>query len=255
MRSASKPADGRIEPLMARHVELAALGGEVLRQRLKPLPTSPIVVGREEGGNNEVTIAASRVNKPVGGREPLAEECFRCPVRRFPDLPPLFQRPAELPLDGRPGEVSLLVRLPVEAHDLSLREPDQGIATLQCMVQEREWVVLGERGQPEGQLGQVDRHGVLVHPVEAALGHDAPGMEDLVFVGRDVLRNQVVGVPGPHQQLGQEAANGDEERPGAHGRVADLQVEDLFGFGKSCWFLVASSWIRPERRRCCPLLL
>ena len=41
----------------------------------------------------------------------------------------------------------------------------------------------------------------------------------------------VVGVPGPHQQLGQQAANGDEERPGAHGRVADLQVEDLFGSG------------------------
>ena len=41
----------------------------------------------------------------------------------------------------------------------------------------------------------------------------------------------VVGVPGPHQQVGQEAANGDEERPGAHGRVADLQVEDLFGSG------------------------
>ena len=46
-----------------------------------------------------------------------------------------------------------------------------------------------------------------------------------------MARHAVVGVPGPHQQVGQEAANGDEERPGAHGRVADLQVEDLFGSG------------------------
>ena len=121
MRSASKPADGRLEPLMARHVELAALGGEVVRQRLEPLLPFPIVVGREEGGDDEITIPASRVEKPVGGREPLAEERFGCAVGRFADLPPLFQRPAELPLDGRSSEVALLFRLPVEAQDLRLR--------------------------------------------------------------------------------------------------------------------------------------
>ena len=58
MRSAAKLADGCLEPLMARHVELAALGREVLRQRLEPLLPFPIVVGREEGGDDEIAIAA-----------------------------------------------------------------------------------------------------------------------------------------------------------------------------------------------------
>ncbi len=43
------------------------------------------------------------------------------------------------------------------------------------------------------------------------------------------FRHALVGVPGFHQQLGEEAAGRDQERPGAHGRVADLQVEDLLG--------------------------
>ena len=83
-------------------------------------------------------------------------------------------------------EVSLLLGLPVETLDLLLREPDQRIAALQGVVEERERVVLRQGGQPERQLGQIDRHRVLVHPVEAALGHDAAGVEDLVLVGWDV---------------------------------------------------------------------
>ena len=120
MRSTAEPADGCLEPLMARHVELAALGGEVLRQRLEPLLPFPIVVGREEGGNDEVAIAASRVNKPVGGREPLAQESFGRAVGRFANLSALVHRPIELPLDGRSSEVALLLGLPVEAQDLRL---------------------------------------------------------------------------------------------------------------------------------------
>ena len=68
MRSTSKPAYGRLEPLMACLVELAALGREVLRQRLEPLLPLPIVVGREEGGDDEIAITASRVEEPFGGR-------------------------------------------------------------------------------------------------------------------------------------------------------------------------------------------
>ena len=68
MRSTSKPADGCLEPLMARHVELAALGGEVVRQRLESLLPLPIILGREEGGDDEITVPASRVEEPVGGR-------------------------------------------------------------------------------------------------------------------------------------------------------------------------------------------
>ena len=46
-------------------------------------------------------------------------------------------------------------------------------------------MVLGQRGQPERQLGQIHGHRVLVHAVEAALGDQPAGVEDLVLVGRD----------------------------------------------------------------------
>jgi len=49
-RSTAKLADGGLEPLVPRHVELASLGGEVVCYRLKPLLPLPIVVGGEEGG-------------------------------------------------------------------------------------------------------------------------------------------------------------------------------------------------------------
>src|SRR5208337_1747498 len=153
MRSTAKRADGCLKPLMARYVELAALGGEVLRQRLESLLPFPIVVGREEGGNDEVAIAASRVNKPVGGREPLAQESFGRAVGRFANLSALVHRPIELPLDGRPREVALFFGLPVEAQDLRLTEPDQRVPALEGMVEESERVVLRQGGQPQGQLG------------------------------------------------------------------------------------------------------
>ena len=94
---------------------------------------------------------------------------------------------ASRPSISRSGEVPLLLGLPVEGLDLLLRQPDQRIAALQGMVEECEGVVLRQRGQPERELGQVDRHRVLVHAVEAALGDDAAGVEDLVLVGRDVF--------------------------------------------------------------------
>ena len=50
----------------------------------------------------------------------LAEQRLRRRLRRFADLPALVSRPAELPLDRRSREVSLLLGLPVEAHDLLL---------------------------------------------------------------------------------------------------------------------------------------
>src|SRR5271157_5276126 len=149
MRSTAKRADGCLKPLMARYVELAALGGEVLRQRLESLLPFPIVVGREEGGNDEVAIAASRVNKPVGGREPLAQESFVRAVGRFANLSALVHRPIELPLDGRSGEVTLLLGFPMKADNLGLRQSNQRITAPEGMVEERERVVLRQCGQPE----------------------------------------------------------------------------------------------------------
>ena len=90
---------------------------------------------------------------------------------------------------------SAVHRLPVEGLDLLPRQPDQRVAVPQRVVEEGERVVLRQRHQPERQLGEVHRHRVPVHAVEAALG-DEPAREDhLVLVRRD-LGPLAVGVPG-----------------------------------------------------------
>ncbi len=100
----------------------------------------------------------------------------------------------------------------------------------QRVVDEGERVVPGQRDEPERELGEVHRHGVPVHAVEAALG-DEPAREDhLVLVGRD-RGHLAVGVPGLDQRVAELAAGLDQERAGAHRRVADLEVEDLLGPG------------------------
>ena len=76
--------------------------------------------------------------------------------------------------------------VPVEGLDLPPREAHQRVAVPQRVVEEGEGVVPGQRRQPERQLGQVHGHRVLVHAVEAALGDQAAGVEDLVLVRRDV---------------------------------------------------------------------
>jgi hypothetical protein len=65
----------------------------------------------------------------------------------------------------------------------------------EAVVEEREGVVLRERDEPEGQLGEVDGEGIFIDAVEAAFGDDAAGVEVGVFVGGN-LRGGVVDVPG-----------------------------------------------------------
>src|SRR4051794_39632983 len=98
------------------------------------------------------------------------------------------------------------------------------------MVEERKRMVLRQSRQPERELGEVNGHRVPVDPVEAALGNNAAGVEELVLVVRN-LWDAVLCVPGSDQGLGQLAAGFDEEGTGAHRRVADLEVEDLLGPG------------------------
>ncbi len=65
------------------------------------------------------------------------------------------------------------------------REPDERVAVPERVVHEGERVVLRQRHEPERDLGEVHRHRVPVHAVEAAL-RDEPAREDhLVLVGRD----------------------------------------------------------------------
>ena len=87
-------------------------------------------------------------------------------------------------------------------------------------------MVFGERRQPEGELGKVGGHRVFVDAVEALLGDEPLGEEELVFVGRNG-GHAAVALPGHDEMLGELAAGLDEERPRAHGRVTDLEIEEL----------------------------
>ena len=75
--------------------------------------------------------------------------------------------------------------LPGEGLDLPAGEAHEGIAAADGVVEEGEGMVLGQGGEPEGELGEVHGHGVAVHAVEAALGDEAHGEEFLGLVGRD----------------------------------------------------------------------
>ena len=95
------------------------------------------------------------------------------------------------------------------------------------VVEEGEGVVLRQRGEPERELREVHGHRVLVHAVEAALGDEAAGVE--TRPRRAGSAAPVVDVPGLDQLVAELAAGLDQERAGAHRRVADLQIEDLLG--------------------------
>ncbi len=89
-------------------------------------------------------------------------------------------------------------------------------------------MILGQGDEPQRQLGEVHRHGVAVHAVEAALGDQAAGEDHRVLVGRDV-RHGVVRAPGIDQRVGELPARFDQEGAGAHRGIADLQIEDPLG--------------------------
>ena len=120
----------------------------------------------------------------------------------------------------------------MEGLDLALREADQRVAVPQRVVDEREGVLFRQRGEPERDLGEVDGHGVAVDAVEATLGDEAARGDNLVFAGRQLGRG-LVGAPRLDEGVAELAAGFDEEGAGAHGGVADLQVEDRLGRGGS----------------------
>ena len=65
--------------------------------------------------------------------------------------------------------------------------------------------------------------------------HLAAGEDDLVLVRRN-LGYGVVRLPSLHQRIAELAAGFDQECAGAHGGVADLEVENLLGTERSVRF-------------------
>ena len=192
------------------------------------------LVAIEERGEAEVAGAADFVEGFVGEGEALGFEGREHVVAAFENLAPVAGGAldgffefllAELPLFrlGR-GEV------PVEGDDLLFPQPDEGVAATQGVIEEGEGVILREGGEPEGELGEVGRHRVAIDAVEAALGDEAAGVEQLVFIGRDDGLAAVV-QPRGDEGIAELAAGLDEEGAGADGGVADFEVEDLLGRG------------------------
>ena len=106
-------------------------------------------------------------------------------------------------------------------------KPHQRVPGPERVVQKGQRVVLRQRDEPEGQLGEIHGERVPVHAVEALLGDEAAGEDRFVLVGRN-LRAFVVELPGLDQRVAQLAASLHEEGSRAHRRIADLEVEDRF---------------------------
>ncbi len=66
--------------------------------------------------------------------------------------------------------------IPVCCSDLRRRQPNKAIAAFQRVIEEGEFMISRQRGQPERQARQIDRARVLVDAIEASLRHQAAGM-------------------------------------------------------------------------------
>ena len=104
------------------------------------------------------------------------------------------------------------------------RRPEQAVAHLDVVVEERERLARLQGLHPEADLAQLDRHRVEVHAVDATADDVALGVLDRAQARLVVARAE------PGQLLGHPLGRGDQEVAAAAGRVADLQVEQgLFG--------------------------
>src|SRR5262245_41130327 len=99
------------------------------------------------------------------------------------------------------------------------------------MVHEREGVVLREGYEPERNLCEVDRHGVPVHAVEAALCDESARGNELVLIGWNRWHLAVY-LPGLDQCVAKLTARLDQECTRSHCRIADLEVENLLRPGR-----------------------
>ena len=138
-----------------------------------------------------------------------------------------------------------------------LLQADQRIAAADGVVEELERLVLGQRQQPQRQLGHLDGQRVLVHAVQAALGDQAAGIDlPILDVLRGSSRSARPALPLPfggdagssrlglllvlprfEQPLRQIPARLHQERPGAARHVADLEVEQFLGRAQLPLFL------------------
>ena len=120
-----------------------------------------------------------------------------------------------------------LRRIPMRRRDLRLRQPHQAVARFERVIEEGELVVARERREPQRQLGEIGGERVLVDAIEAALRDQATGVQFLVLVRRNDWLLVRMARPCLDQPRRDRAAGLDQERARAHGRIADLEIENL----------------------------
>ena len=206
----------------------------------QPFPL-PGLASFEERGQRQI---APRLH-PRQGTVGFIESVPEFPVRRLCgsvlDLAAESERLLDLVADpGRfdAGLEALPAALPVERPNLLQVKAHERVAVAEGMVEEGQRLVPCQGGEPQGELRQVDGDGIPVDAVEAVACHESAGLDGLVrcvVVGRKLGRGVVV-VPGFHQDVGKLAAGLDQEGTGAHGGVADREVEDLLRarYGGGC---------------------
>src|ERR1700722_12850222 len=118
---------------------------------------------------------------------------------------------------------------PVERLDLLEVEPYQAVAVAKSVVDERERELLTQRDEPERELRQLHGSGVLVDPVEAPLRDETARVEVRIGVLLDDPCELALAGPGRHDLASELAARRDEESARAHGRIANLELQDLLG--------------------------
>src|SRR5208283_4906711 len=99
------------------------------------------------------------------------------------------------------------------------RCPEQAVADLNVVVEERERLAWLQGLHPKTDLAEFDGHRVEVYPKDATT-NDVP----LGMLNRRRARFVVAGAD-PGQVLGESVGGGDQEVAAAAGRVADLQIE------------------------------
>ena len=100
------------------------------------------------------------------------------------------------------------------------RRAEEAVAALDVGVEERERLAGLEGLEPEADLAQLDGHRVEVDGVDAVGDDVAQGMADGGGGGLALARAD------RRQALGEPVGGGDEEVPGARGRVDDRELED-----------------------------
>ena len=78
--------------------------------------------------------------------------------------------------------LTLVPGLPVKGADLLKVQTHQGVPVAQTVIHKGKGLMLGHGDQPQAEPRQLHGVLVLVHPVEAALRHQAPGVIDHVFL-------------------------------------------------------------------------